>query len=639
MKKDNTRSKKKLNSRGGLIFILVCVATSIFCKDAKIDSLKQVLTMTTNDTTRYQLCRQIGDLYYEGDFDSLLVYYDKSLVLAKKIKDVRGQLSTLRSFAYVHRYRKNDYDKAAQYFKKALRLAKEKNDTLPQAYILFDIGELYRERGENVTAIEYLFNANKQAEKLGHKHLLAGTWHSLGEVYNQQKEYKKALSYFQNALPFTVSDKEKRMRGALLNSMGKNYLDMGDFAIAQSSFLEAMDLFKQIDDNDLQVDVHVNLAKKDALLQKHDEAIKHYKIALQLNELVENKNRQVMILAELAAVNLQVNDYEAAHLMALKGDQILKEVDTKLHREKLASILSKTYAHLGSYKRAFHYSEIAKIAKDSLQLSAANKKLTDLNTLYEKEKKAVEMEQLRANNAEQELLLSRSRFTTYSIAFFSILCSLLTFLWFKNMRIKHLKRYKQLRIQLTHDLHDNVSSSLNHIKMMANRLTSNRINDHQKEKHVQQIKTISNEVVGDMYDLIWSLDDSKQTIADLIHKMRDYASNVFTVNGLSYQLKDNVKNKETILSAHLKNNIYSIFKESINNIVKHTHPDKVEIVFTVEKKHFTLKIVNDTYKIKQVKRSSNIGLTSIKKRAKDILGKVEINEQDNLFTIQLIVPI
>ncbi len=421
---------------GGSYFRLLFTVTFLsvqlgilHCKDAKIDSLKQILATTSKDSIRYFLCREIGDSYYEGNFDSLLTYYHHSLELARKLGYTREEISTLRSFAYVYKFRKNDYEKAAFYFQKTLALTEEKKDSAAQVYILNDLGELYRDKGDRVNAIDYLFKANQKAEQIGHKHILSRTWYSLGLLYSEKGAPEEALFYFQKALPLTEGEKYKRMRGSILNSIGETYQEMNIQEEAKSAFDEALSLFKQLDDNDLQVEVYYNMAKGKTYNQQYQQAIEHYATALQLNEIVENKNRKAEILVGLATAYLDYQDYEKAHATALEGMDIIKKIDTKLHKKELAEILSTTFAKKGNYKRAFDFSQVARFAEDSLKSIAANKKLVEVSALYEQEKATSEIEQLRAESAEKQLLLSKSRFRMLLIGFLIVLFLGIVFLW------------------------------------------------------------------------------------------------------------------------------------------------------------------------------------------------------------------
>jgi len=331
--------------------------------------------------------------------------------------------------------------------------------------------------------------------------------------------------------------------------------------------------------------------------------------------------------------------YAQSIATAQQGLAQVNAVDTRLHIAELNKVLANSYEQVGNYKKALKHEQDFVTAKDNLQLVETSAKLTQMTLRYEKEKKNVEIEQLKAKNAQHKLEINQTK-ANIRIAIISfILLALLGVLWQYYQKLIHLKQHKQLRIQLTQDLHDNVSSSLNHIKMMANRLGNPRYPLEQKHLDSQQIKTISDEVVNNMHDLIWSLDDSKESLEDLIHKMRDHASNVLGANEINYLIKNQMKGVHKTLQTKTRNNIYAIYKEAINNIVKHSKPEKVVIHFFMEKGAFNMHIKNDTVLLLKARHSSKIGLNSMKKRAEEMLGVLQIAREKDYFIVDLKVEL
>ena len=629
------------NFRGGaircclIIGLLTNLLIQLHSKDAKIDSLKQILATTNSDSIRYLLCKEIADTYYELNFDSLISYYNQALYLAKKTKNEREEIRTLRSFAYVYKYRKDDYDKAVHYFQASLKRAQEAQDSVAQIYVLNDLGELYRTKGERLTAIDFLFQANKQAEAIEHKHLLTRTWYSLGLLHSEQQKHQEALQFFEKALPLTKEPKYARMRGTILNSMGTTFQQLNQHERASQLFADAILLFQQLEDNDLQADVFYNVGKNETALTNYSKAISSYEKALGLNDIINNRNRATKILVALAEAYYEAELYQKAITAANQGLVQVKAIDTRLHVAELNKILAKSYEQVGQYKKALKHEQAFVAAKDSLQVAETSEKLTQMTLRYEQEKKNVEIEQLKAKNAQNELEISQTKANIRIVLISFIVLALLGILWQYYQKLAHLKQHKQLRIQLTQDLHDNVSSSLNHIKMMANRLGNPRYPAEQKQLDSQQIKTISDEVVNNMHDLIWSLDDSKESLEDLIYKMRDHASNVLGANEINYLIKNKVKGIQKILPAKTRNNIYAIYKESINNIVKHAKPEQVSIHFFMEQGAFNMQIKNDTTVLLKARHSSKIGMNSMKKRAKEMLGVLNIEQEKDYFLVDL----
>ena len=622
------------------LLLLFMLPLQVQGSNSLIDSLKQELATATSDSLRYELCKYIGDEYYEGDFDSLLTYYDHALVLAQKTGNFRGEISTLRSFAYVHKYRKDDYDKAAFYFEQALQLTRTKKDTIAETYLLHDFGELYRSKGDHVTAIDYFFKSNKLAEARQHKHLLTRTWFSLGLLYNEKKQHEEALNFYNQALALTNDSTYARMKGLLLNNIGKAYHDIGKHDKATQSFTYANRLFKELDDNDSQVDVLYNFAKNEYTLTNYATAINYYQQALKLNDIINNRNRATKILLGLSETYLAAKHYKKAITTAQKGLQQVEEIDTYLHRAELNEVLTKSYTHFGNYQQALFHQQAAIVAKDSLQQEAAANKLLQMTLLYEQEKKNVEIEQLRAKNAEQQMTTNQATFRSQLLGLLMLLCLLLGAVLWKHYENKHLEKYKQLRIQLTNDLHDNISSSLNHIKIIANKISSDtHYSIEEKKEYAKKLKSISKGVVHNMHDLIWGLDDKKETLQDLLMRMMDHANQVLGTVNMPYEIDNQITKTSQLVKAEVKNNIYAIFKEAINNIVKHTQAEKVEITFTLKGGLFTMYIKNDTNILLDTAYSSNIGLKSIRQRATAISGKVAIDQTDQYFLVSLGVGI
>jgi len=619
--------------------LICCAILQLFSKDATIDSLKQVLGTTNSDSLKYKLCRKIGDAYYEKDTDSLMHYFNKALIIAEKRADSRAQISTLRSIAYTFSNHDSNYDKAQIYFDKAYQIAQSERDTVAQTYILSDFGVLFWKRGRNIQAIEYHFKAHQLATKRQHQALIMRTLLSLGVLYNEEKENKKAIASYERAIPIADSLKRKSVKGVLLNNMGKAYRDQAHYDTARTYFNQALALFVELEDNDWKALIYYNIAKNEQQLTNYSEAVNLYKKALDLNEIIDNKSRAAMILTGLAET------YQAQHLNKLaintakQGLEILEKVDTRLYYAELNEVLAESYLEERQYEMAITYFQQYMIAKDSLQEREKSEKLAQYSQLYESEKKKAEIAELKVENTDKEIQLNRSQNWTRGLGAGCILLFTLFCSWYYYYKNKTLERYKALRIQLTNDLHDNINSSLNHIKIIAGRLSREQYTSEEKKTNLQRIRVISNDLVNNMHDLIWTLDDKKGKLEDLVDKMEDHASNLFTSMKIPYYLDNKVSNLGKILPTTIKNNIYSIYKEALNNIIKHTESTAVEINFSSQNGIFKMTIQNDFNILKQSSISTKIGLASMKKRTQDIKGTLTIQEGSDRFLIVLSVPI
>ena len=189
---------------------------------------------------------------------------------------------------------------------------------------------------------------------------------------------------------------------------------------------------------------------------------------------------------------------------------------------------------------------------------------------------------------------------------------------------------------LSDDLHDNIGASLNHIKMLANQLNQKQFSEEKREGILFKIKNISNELMYNMHDLVWALRKEHETVGDMIVKFQDYADNTLSDFNVPYQFEVNEIDEKRKLSTKEKINIYAIFKESINNALKHTESEKVNISFEKDTERNFRLCVQNYYKAKRKVKSvsSQNGIPNMKKRAKEIRGRLQtINDIDHFSLI------
>lgn len=221
-------------------------------------------------------------------------------------------------------------------------------------------------------------------------------------------------------------------------------------------------------------------------------------------------------------------------------------------------------------------------------------------------------------------------------------------------REERLRELERVRTRIATDLHDDIGSSLTQIAVLSEVVRQGTSNNNNNGSCIveplQRISTVSNELVDTMSDIVWAINPHKDHLSDLAQRMRRFASDVFAAKEISFHLQTPDLTTEAHLGANIRREVFLIFKESVNNIIKHSDSTNVEIAFKVEGRWLTLSIEDNGCGFDVVSIGSNgyaksngkggNGLPSMKRRAKELGGDYIIESTQNKgTTVTLHVPL
>ncbi|MEZ4985502.1 MAG: two-component regulator propeller domain-containing protein [Saprospiraceae bacterium] len=186
-------------------------------------------------------------------------------------------------------------------------------------------------------------------------------------------------------------------------------------------------------------------------------------------------------------------------------------------------------------------------------------------------------------------------------------------------------RLERLRTQLASDLHDEVSGLLAGISLQSE-LLRDQVNDAIFDTKLLNIRQASQKAMSKMSDVIWSIDSRRDHIHDLIARMEEHADEVLLPIGIRYSIQTANIDRDQRFNADIRQNLYFICKEAINNVAKHSQADKVEIrIEHTPQGLFELTIYDngagmDAEKLVSSRRGQ--GLANIKMRAQRIQAEL-----------------
>jgi len=162
-----------------------------------LEHLKRAERLTSDKEDLMYIYNQIGIIYDSvGYLDDALLYYSRSLSLARDLGNKSMQASVLNNIGLIYE-RKGELDKALEYYEESLRL---QTDEKEKANTYNNIAIIHYKKGNYQKAVEYIQKAIEIGERYGDYHRVSMWKLNLGDTYRKMKDYEKAEKYILEGL-------------------------------------------------------------------------------------------------------------------------------------------------------------------------------------------------------------------------------------------------------------------------------------------------------------------------------------------------------------------------------------------------------------------------------------------------------
>ncbi|MAC06120.1 MAG: hypothetical protein CL671_09520 [Balneola sp.] len=205
-------------------------------------------------------------------------------------------------------------------------------------------------------------------------------------------------------------------------------------------------------------------------------------------------------------------------------------------------------------------------------------------------------------------------------------------LFYNYYKTRKLVDIERIRVRIASDLHDDVGASLTEVALQSDFLQASKI-DPEFKQSLEQIGKQCRKIVTSLDDIVWSIDARNDTVGDLTDRMQDYILNVLEPKNFQVRYDFEDLKMENKLEVPVKENLYLIFKEAVNNISKYSNGDKVDISMTTENGDFKFQIHDNGTSGAGAKKTGH-GLRNMVMRAKRINADIDVSTK-NGFTVLL----
>jgi two-component system sensor histidine kinase NreB len=186
---------------------------------------------------------------------------------------------------------------------------------------------------------------------------------------------------------------------------------------------------------------------------------------------------------------------------------------------------------------------------------------------------------------------------------------------------KYRDKIDQERKLISRVLHDSVNQ-----KVVISRLLLDNLKDTYDSETIKKLLKVNNEIYAECRNIINAVRIETLESLGLVDAI-DELIETYRRLGRDIDFDFQPVNLKS-LTSKVSTNIYYIVSEALLNIIKHSHANKVSILFKpIGKDKFQLAISDDGIGFENI--TYGIGLTDIKERANDIHGKITIKSSMN----------
>jgi ligand-binding sensor domain-containing protein/signal transduction histidine kinase len=194
-------------------------------------------------------------------------------------------------------------------------------------------------------------------------------------------------------------------------------------------------------------------------------------------------------------------------------------------------------------------------------------------------------------------------------------------------RLEQQHALEQERARIARDIHDDLGSSLTHISMLSELAEADKANPQQVETHVRKIADSARQTVRSLDEIVWAVSPENDTWNSLVEYLSEYANEFFAGTAIRCRLEMPMDLPPYPLPSEVRHGLFLVFKEALNNSLKHARASEVRIRVSQNDARVELTISDDGRGFELEKAGAAArgnGLNNMRQRVESLGGSLGI---------------
>jgi len=191
-------------------------------------------------------------------------------------------------------------------------------------------------------------------------------------------------------------------------------------------------------------------------------------------------------------------------------------------------------------------------------------------------------------------------------------------------RVNQLLRLQRLRTHISADLHDEIGSSLSGIGILGAMARQILPDEHPSRSMMERIISEARLLSGSLDDIVWNINPRNDSLSSLVACMNRYAAELFEASGIEYNITIPDTIERVILPMEQRRDFYLIFKESVNNLVRHAQATQAQLIISLTAKRLRLEVSDNGKGFDANRETDRNGLRNMFTRTQNLHGTLLI---------------
>jgi signal transduction histidine kinase len=335
--------------------------------------------------------------WYSAKYDSAIYFYQKVMAMPD-INDVKpfksrsaNNIGTLYSMY-------GEYDSSRKYLEISLSIDQQLENMRGITKNYYDLGVLYKRLDMYEVSLGYYLKVLDYQEKEKDTFRLVHTLNAIGNLYLLMNRFDKSLSSYRRALELNLASDKIDFLDQIYNNIAVVYLD--GFVNPDSTVYYCEKGMESLKEGNIDnfITLNTNMAEAYLLMKRPDKSLLYHRKAMSRFEEL----RKPLLIAKhyisFANYYFVTGNLDSARFYSMKSLATAIQFQSARMRLNNYELLARIDSARGDYWQSIKHLKWASQIHDSILSSENIKRLSELDFIYETEKKEAENQYLREQN-------------------------------------------------------------------------------------------------------------------------------------------------------------------------------------------------------------------------------------------------